>query len=75
MQGNREETSAVAAFMNGARVREKNPCAFQDPAAGTGPDREMPARIENHGFIPPAATLVKLAGAPARAFAAVWTKS
>lgn len=66
MQGNQEEISAVAALMIGAQVRElreKNRYTLQDLAAKTGLDREMLARIEGHEFIPPIATLVKLAGA------------
>jgi len=52
--------------MIGAQVRElreKNRYTLQDLAAKTGLDREMLARIESHEFIPPIATLVKLAGA------------
>jgi transcriptional regulator with XRE-family HTH domain len=66
MQGNQEEMSAVAALMIGTQVRElreKNRYTLQDLAAKTGLDREMLARIEGHEFIPPIATLVKLAGA------------
>jgi transcriptional regulator with XRE-family HTH domain len=66
MQGNQDEISAVAAFMIGTQVRElreKNRYTLQDLAAKTGLDREMLSRIESHEFIPPIATLVKLAGA------------
>jgi transcriptional regulator with XRE-family HTH domain len=66
MQGNQEDSSAVAAFMIGAQVRdlrEKNRYTLHDLAAKTGLDRDMLARIESHEFIPPIATLVKLAGA------------
>ena len=66
MQENQEEIGAVAAFMIGTQVRElreKNRYTLLDLAAKTGLDREMLARIENHEFIPPIATLVKLAGA------------
>lgn len=66
MQGNQDEISAVAAFMIGTQVRElreKNRYTLQDLAAKTGLDREMLERIEGHEFIPPIATLVKLAGA------------
>ena len=66
MKENQEETSADAAFMIGTQVRElreKNRYTLQDLAAKTGLDREMLARIESHEFIPPIATLVRLAGA------------
>jgi len=66
MQGNQEETGAVAALMIGTQVRElreKNRYTLQDLAAKTGLEREMLGRIESHEFIPPIATLVKLAGA------------
>ncbi|MFZ2446923.1 MAG: XRE family transcriptional regulator [Syntrophobacteraceae bacterium] len=66
MQGNPEDTSAVSAFMIGTQVRElrvKNRYTLQDLAAKTGLDKEMLDQIESHAFIPPIATLVKLAGA------------
>jgi transcriptional regulator with XRE-family HTH domain len=66
MQGNQEQISAVAALMIGTQVRElreKNRYTLQDLAAKTGLDKEMLARIEDHEFIPPIATLVRLAGA------------
>lgn len=66
MQEKQEEIGAVAAFMIGTQVRElreKNRYTLLDLAAKTGLDREMLTRIESHEFIPPIATLVKLAGA------------
>ncbi|MHC1727529.1 MAG: helix-turn-helix domain-containing protein [Syntrophobacteraceae bacterium] len=66
MQENQEEIGAVAALMIGTQVRElreKNRYTLLDLAAKTGLDREMLARIESHEFIPPIASLVKLAGA------------
>ncbi len=66
MQVKEEDTGAVAAFMIGTQVRElreKHRYTLQDLVAKTGLDKEVLARIETHEFIPPIATLVKLAGA------------
>lgn len=66
MQGKQEDFDAVAALRIGTQVkelREKNNLTLYDLAAKTGLDREMLATIENHEFIPPIATLLKLAGA------------
>ncbi len=66
MEENREEISGVAAFKIGTQVkelREKNRYTLQDLAAKTGVDREILSRIETHEFIPPIATLLKLANA------------
>jgi len=65
LRENEEQTSAVAAFMIGTRVRElreKNHYTLQDLAVKTGIEEQMLARIEAHDFIPPIATLIKLAG-------------
>lgn len=65
MRENEEQASAVAAFMIGTQVRmlrEKNRYTLQDLAAKTGIERQMLAQIEAHEFIPPIATLIKLAG-------------
>jgi len=62
---NEEQASAVAAFMIGTQVRElreKNHYTVEELAAKTGIERQMLGRIEAHEFIPPIATLIKLAG-------------
>ncbi len=65
LRENEEQESANAAFMIGTQVRElreKNHYTIEDLAAKTGIERQMLAQIEAHEFIPPIATLIKLAG-------------
>lgn len=66
MQENQEQLNSVAAFKIGTQVRElreKNHYTLQDLAAKTGVEKEILSRIESHEFIPPIATLLKLANA------------
>ena len=66
MQNSREEINEVATFNMGARIkqfREKSHRTLDDLAAQTGIDSEVLSRIETNEFIPPLATLFKLANA------------
>jgi transcriptional regulator with XRE-family HTH domain len=66
MQKSREEINEVATFKMGARIkqfREKSHRTLDDLAEQTGIDREVLSRIETNEFIPPLATLFKLANA------------
>jgi transcriptional regulator with XRE-family HTH domain len=65
LRENEEQASAVAAFKVGTKVREfreKNHFTLEDLAAKTGIESQMLARIEAHEFVPPIATLMRLAG-------------
>jgi transcriptional regulator with XRE-family HTH domain len=66
MTESRNEDFAVQAFRIGDKVkelREKQRYTLQDMAAKTGLPRDLLSQIEGHEFVPPVATLVKLANA------------
>ncbi|MDA8307392.1 MAG: XRE family transcriptional regulator [Deltaproteobacteria bacterium] len=66
MQNNREEINEVATSRIGARIkgiREKGGRTVEELATQTGIDSEVLSRIETNEFIPPLATLFKIANA------------